>query len=298
MTDTELEEIREEAETEGYYDSRVILELLTHIESLKMIIQKQNNFLALWKEEEADWIEERDSLKQERDRWKDGHKKIRKGVTVWPYPSDNDYWVSSSGRVFSYKQGSMRELKQTHLGARDYLSVSLHIEGKPTRLLIHRMMLETFVGPCPEGMFARHLDGDKYNNVITNLAWGTREENDRDKMLHGHFERGETHHDAKLTNKDIPDILRRLNESESCVSIAKDYNVHNGTINRIKQGKMWQHVEEVERLKLHVASAEKVRIMAEIFLDGFSDDYIEIISSAANLRAELTRHREAYPAND
>jgi len=38
--------------------------------------------------------------------------------------------------------------------------------------------------------------------------------------------------------------------------------------------------------------------MAEIFLDGFSDDYIEIISSAANLRAELTRYREAHSQED
>lgn len=58
-------------------------------------------------------------------------------------------------------------------------------------------MLAAFVGPCPEGQEARHLDGDASNNRWApgneeetmaaggSLMWGTHRENIRDKHRHG-----------------------------------------------------------------------------------------------------------------
>ena len=46
---------------------------------------------------------------------------------------------------------------------------------------VHRLVLEAFVGPCPEGMECRHLEGDTANNALSNLAWGTPQENAADK---------------------------------------------------------------------------------------------------------------------
>lgn len=39
---------------------------------------------------------------------------------------------------------------------------------------IHHLVLEAFVGPCPVGMVAEHLDHDLTNNALTNLRWSTR----------------------------------------------------------------------------------------------------------------------------
>ena len=60
--------------------------------------------------------------------------------------------------------------------------------------LVHRLVLEAFVGPRPEGMVARHLNGDPGDNRLENLAWGTQSENNYDKVRHG------THHNANKTH--------------------------------------------------------------------------------------------------
>lgn len=58
--------------------------------------------------------------------------------------------------------------------------------GGKRGFLVHRMVLEAFVGPCPDGMEALHWDDDPFNNKLTNLRWGTRSENMRDKVRNGH----------------------------------------------------------------------------------------------------------------
>lgn len=59
---------------------------------------------------------------------------------------------------------------------------------------VHRLVLEVFVGPCPEGMETRHLDGDPHRNWWPeNLAWGTHTENMQDRVRHG------THNHLKRT---------------------------------------------------------------------------------------------------
>lgn len=73
---------------------------------------------------------------------------------------------------------------------------SAHVQGyklvkmldssrRVSSFLVHRLVLEAFVGPCPPGMEARHLDGNPANNVLRNLAWGTKSENELDKVRQG-----------------------------------------------------------------------------------------------------------------
>lgn len=66
-----------------------------------------------------------------------------------------------------------------------YLVVTLHKEGKRKNRMVHQVVLEAFVGPRPEGMETRHLDGDPKNNHVSNLAWGTPKENSADIDRHG-----------------------------------------------------------------------------------------------------------------
>ena len=53
--------------------------------------------------------------------------------------------------------------------------------------LVHVLVLSTFVGPRPDGMEVRHLDGNSLNNSLENLAWGTHKENTQDAFVHGSF---------------------------------------------------------------------------------------------------------------
>lgn len=50
---------------------------------------------------------------------------------------------------------------------------------------VHRLVLEAFIGPCPDGMVGCHTDGDPLNNRLDNLRWDTPSNNNRDKRAHG-----------------------------------------------------------------------------------------------------------------
>ncbi len=109
----------------------------------------------------------------------------------WKVLSDcTQYAVSSDGRV---KRLGGVVLKPVMI--RGYLAVS--ISGKIRK--IHRLVLETFVGPCPVGFQACHNDGDYSNNSLSNLRWDTAKSNAGDRIRHCTQVRGEVCHSAKFT---------------------------------------------------------------------------------------------------
>lgn len=71
--------------------------------------------------------------------------------------------------------------------------------GRGNTRTVHRLVLETFVGQCPAGMEARHLNGDPSDNRLENLAWGTPKENQSDQYRHGTRVASDRHPQSKLT---------------------------------------------------------------------------------------------------
>jgi hypothetical protein len=117
-----------------------------------------------------------------------------------------------------------------------YLCVTL--EGRQRRL--HCVVLEAFRGLRPAGMIARHLDGDRRNNHISNLRWGTSRENEADKIWHGTIARGERNGLAKLTAKDV----RRIRKSnEQGIELARRLSVSPSLISCVRLGKVWGHLQ-------------------------------------------------------
>lgn len=99
------------------------------------------------------------------------------------------YKISREGIVFGQngKPLKARPNIPSRKGNLSYLMVALYdgrgMSGRKDRY-IHRLVLEAFVGPCPEGMEARHINGDHQDNRLENLCWGTKEENMKDRVLH------------------------------------------------------------------------------------------------------------------
>lgn len=95
------------------------------------------------------------------------------------------YYVSSTGRVVSYRRGNRRELRPS-VNAYGYKVVGLtNAAHNSPKLFVHRLVLTAFVGPCPDGMEGCHNDGDRTNNSVENLRWDTRAGNMQDAIAHG-----------------------------------------------------------------------------------------------------------------
>ena len=97
-----------------------------------------------------------------------------------PVPGyEGRYEVSNLGRV---RYSVIRIVKPIPI-KNGYLSVSMRdSEGKKKTHLIHRLVLSTFTGPCPEGLEARHLNDKNTDNRLDNLEWGTRLQNVKDRF--------------------------------------------------------------------------------------------------------------------
>lgn len=103
---------------------------------------------------------------------------------------EGTYDVSDHGRVRSLDRVSSdgRRLKGKVLKPvrrSGYASVGLYLNCQQRMHLVHRLILTAFVGEPEDDMQARHLDGDASNNFLSNLAWGTCQENIRDQLRHG-----------------------------------------------------------------------------------------------------------------
>lgn len=120
-----------------------------------------------------------------------------------------------------------------------YPKVTLCKCGKNTSLRIHRVVLEAFTGPCPDGMQCRHLDGDPSNNHISNLVWGTIAENGKDRIRHGTTCRGEDNGTSKLTEIDVKFIRHWLKSGHKHSKIADVFDVSQSTISHINLGTAW-----------------------------------------------------------
>lgn len=108
-------------------------------------------------------------------------------------PGFDGYEVSDLGRVVSHRKGRTRVLRGS-VNRDGYRDVGLYRDGQLSIHRVHRVVGWVFLGPMPSGMQTRHLDGDKLNNRLDNLAYGSASQNTRDQLAHGtHFFASKTH---------------------------------------------------------------------------------------------------------
>ena len=127
---------------------------------------------------------------------------------------------------------------------RGYLIVNLLRIGDKRHVsrVVHRMILEAFVGKRSPGKVCRHLDGDPTNNRVDNLCWGSHSENMADRDRHGNTARGEMSARAKLTTADVLAIRGLSAAGLSAPKIASRFGVSSSTVLCIVRRKSWAHV--------------------------------------------------------
>ena len=127
----------------------------------------------------------------------------------------------------------------------DYKRVSLYKNGKETSSHVHQIIMEAFVGPCPKNKEVNHKDGDKANNVLTNLEYVTHAENVQHAFDTGLLSRrGEKNSQSKLTERNVHEARRLLAKGVTQTEIAKKFGVNKTTICNIANRKSWTWLKE------------------------------------------------------
>lgn len=157
------------------------------------------------------------------------------------------YEVSDLGRIRSVARivirsdGRKRTVYakdlQPHTTRYGYRVAGLYRGNKGTNAPVHRLVLEAFVGPCPDGMEACHGNGVRDDNRLENLRWDTRKANVADMLNHGtqnnqaktHCPRGHLLDHPNLRPADLP--------SRKCLacSRARGYAKHHGMLDQLQQ---------------------------------------------------------------
>jgi hypothetical protein len=158
-----------------------------------------------------------------------------------PIPGYEPYQASDLGRVRGIKGGRVLSPVTTQYG---YHQVSLCVGGKKLSRLVHRLVAFAFIGPQPSPEYdVLHWDGDKMNNRLDNLRWGTPKDNNDDQMRHGTRIVGSRVGVAKLNETQVQAIRDMWNYGKlGQKEIADAMGIHRRTVNGIVRGVTWKHV--------------------------------------------------------
>lgn len=126
-----------------------------------------------------------------------------------------NYEVSSVGRVRS-KRGLLSPFRHNQ-----YTLVNLFRGRAFVQCKVHVLVLETFVGPRPEGYQAHHKNGNKHDNRVENLEWLSAKDH------------GRTH--RKFNYAEIKELYETGNHTQR--GLAEKYGVSVALINRIVNGR-------------------------------------------------------------
>lgn len=176
---------------------------------------------------------------------------------IWkPIPGyEGIYEVSSYGNVKSIDRKITNSIGRTRIYKGHPLKVSKDRYGYPVCKLwkhskgknftIHRLVAITFIKNIDDKPLVNHIDGNKFNNHVSNLEWCTNSENDLHAFSLGlrSVRKGEKCNFSKLTSNEVREIKNLKKEGKTQREIAKVFNVSEGNVSQIINGHRWGWLE-------------------------------------------------------
>lgn len=154
--------------------------------------------------------------------------------------TDLSYSITTNGDVFSWKNKHPKKLKAT-IARNGYRRVDMIVNGDRLYKNVHRLIAETFLERKTGQEVVRHLDGNRLNNHVPNIAWGTHKENAQDTVKHGRLKlpKNEQHSSSKLTRVQVLEIYDKIHNGYSEKELAALYGINRRTVNHIKHKEHW-----------------------------------------------------------
>jgi len=176
------------------------------------------------------------------------------------------YSVSSLGRVrrdgfskYGKPPGTILRTGGLRTGGNGYLHIDLHRGQGPKCVSVHLLVLESFVGPRPEGQYANHRNGVKTDNRLDNLEWVTPSRNSQHAYDTGLAQSGDSHYSRRepwrLVRGDKVGTSTTSEETARAVVadlivgmkgriVAARHGVTEQVVSRIKCRTAWRHLTE------------------------------------------------------
>ena len=166
-------------------------------------------------------------------------------------PGYSSYAVDENGNIWrtvwpANQAGRSPLMMKSHRSGRyGYRTVKLvDDDGQQRHVTVHRMVAIAHLGPRPEGLQVRHLDGDNQNNHPSNLAYGTPQQNIDDRGRHRGHASGERNASARITTMDVASIRTQRSLGRSYYAIAADLGLTRSHGRRICLGLSWKGASE------------------------------------------------------
>ncbi len=160
---------------------------------------------------------------------------------------EENYLVSEDGQIKTIattfrnvKPGRVIKASKIKGG---YCMVHLCKDKKNYGLYVHRIVARAFLGECPPKHEVNHKDGNRTNNILSNLEYMTRSENN----YHAYRVLGRKaaptygikHHFAKLNPKKAQKARELHKAGQTFAFIGRFLGVHWTSIRSIIRGKTW-----------------------------------------------------------
>lgn len=137
-----------------------------------------------------------------------------------------NFYISNFGNLKNINTGKLRKFSIDKNG---YYRVGVKTEsGKTVMIYPHRAVAQRFIPKVENKNLVNHIDGNKLNNLATNLEWCTAKENTQHAFQHNLCNNS---YKRKLTEKENHDIINIYKEKkQSMQQLAENYKVSKTTI--------------------------------------------------------------------
>lgn len=109
---------------------------------------------------------------------------------------------------------------------------------------VHKLVVETFIGPVPKALQIDHINGDKTDNRLCNLEIVTSSANNKRAYDLGLKKGclGSENGSSKLSESHILEIYNLIIQKKTNSEIATLYQVHERYISLVRHGRRWAHL--------------------------------------------------------
>lgn len=153
-----------------------------------------------------------------------------------------DYLIDENGNIFNHI--TKKELKPWIINS-GYKVINLYEKGSSIRVLLHRLVANTFIGEIPPKYTVNHIDGNKLNNNVNNLEIITFIENVHHAVRTGLMTSGEDNYNSKYTNEQVHEACRLISLGKHSLSdIAEMVGIGYNRLCQIYHGDKWKNISK------------------------------------------------------